>query len=29
MQLQSVQEVVELRHKGPVREDFSEGVGQP
>lgn len=29
MQLQPVQEVVELRHQGPVCEDFSEGVGQP
>lgn len=29
VQLHPVQEVVELRHEGPVREHFSEGVGQP
>lgn len=29
MQLHPVQEVVELGRAGPVREDFSEGVGQP
>lgn len=29
MQLQAQQEVVELRHKGPVGEDAAESIGEP
>lgn len=29
VQLQPQQEVVELRHKGPIGEDVAEGIGEP